>query len=66
MPNVEILLNALNDIAAWGQGEKVDGNFDEPWSANRARESLDMWNSDSPQIIAALAEIKRRCEELKR
>ena len=43
--DARILLNALNDIASWPQGEKVTGCFDEPWSANRAREALSMWKS---------------------
>lgn len=35
-----ILINALNDIASWNQGSKVDVTFDEPVSALEARKAL--------------------------
>lgn len=34
------LLKALNKIASWGEGEKVSGNFDEPNSAQVARDAI--------------------------
>ena len=37
---VERLREALNDIASWKEGPEVDGRFDEPASARRAREAL--------------------------
>ncbi len=38
--DMRIALAALNDIAAWNEGSKVDGSFDEPASAKRARAAL--------------------------
>lgn len=37
---VRVYENALNEIASWGEGEKVTGRFDEPHSAKKAREAL--------------------------
>ncbi len=34
------LVEALNDIASWNEGDEVRGNFDEPCSASTAREAL--------------------------
>ena len=37
---IEKLHAALNRIASWDEGEKVDGTFDEPHAARIAREAL--------------------------
>ena len=38
------LAEALNDIAAWYDGDDVDSSFDEPGSATKARDALSVWN----------------------
>ena len=38
---VAALERALNKIASWGEGETVNGSFDEPGSAAIAREALE-------------------------
>lgn len=43
---ISVLLKALNDIAAWEEGEKVGADFDEPHAALRAREALAVWKSE--------------------
>jgi len=35
-----VMLDALNSIAAWGDGEVVGGWFDEPCSAQEARDAI--------------------------
>ena len=37
---VKVLLEGLNQIAAWYEGPIVNGSFDEPASARTARETL--------------------------
>lgn len=39
----EVLLKALNVIASWAEGETVTGKFDEPSSAQLARNALKVW-----------------------
>lgn len=36
----ETLVEGLNDIASWGEGAIVNGSFDDPPSATKARETL--------------------------
>ena len=37
---IPILRKALDDIASWGEGPEVCGAFDEPGSAQTARDAL--------------------------
>lgn len=37
---IEELEKALNLIASWGEGDEVNGSFDEPGSASIARDAL--------------------------
>lgn len=36
----KVLVDALNSIASWGEGKEVSGKFDDPCSAQQAREAL--------------------------
>lgn len=43
LEQAEKLADALDDIAAWHDGDEVDSGFDEPCSATIAREALSVW-----------------------
>ena len=37
---IDEAIKVLNDIASWGEGDFVNGSFDEPHSAKKARDFL--------------------------
>jgi hypothetical protein len=39
-PQDQVLVEALIGIASWGEGDEVDGSFDEPCAAKTARDAL--------------------------
>ena len=49
MDQLEVAVNGLDRIAAWGEGLEVTGKFDEPGSASIAREALEQLKS-SPTL----------------
>lgn len=64
-----VLLEALNDIASWGEGETVNGGFDEPCSAKTARQALEqmegvMTTDRTITAIHHIAEDKAKIEGL--
>lgn len=40
LPQDQVLVEALMQIASWGEGDEVDGSFDEPCAAKAARAAL--------------------------
>lgn len=47
LKEAQVLVDGLDAIACWHAGKKVTGSFDEPGSAQMAREALDKWKEET-------------------